>query len=274
MPHVDNLSSRSLQDEWTIGVQSLAAVFIPPLPLLQRRGEAWGGRGTAMKQKLWGGGFEKAPEHRAWTFGQSVQSDLTFWSQEIQVSIAHAKMLGATGVITQSEASALVDGLESVYGTFVNAEVGADGTKLAALLSLVPDAEAIHAVIETLLKEKAGDVADKLHSGRSRNDQVSTSARLWLRDGIWARIDALRDLHQILVELAEKHKADAMPGFTHMQSAQPVTLGFHLLAYFWMLQRDVVRLQQLEHGLNECPLGSAAPGRKSLPLYSHPAGKG
>ncbi|HVT13639.1 MAG TPA: argininosuccinate lyase [Fimbriimonadaceae bacterium] len=209
-----------------------------------------------VKQKLWGGAFSKGPDELAWSFGQSIDSDVALWRQEIHVSIVHAQMLGGRGIIPTPDAQAIVDGLRAI-------EEEADEKGVSVFPA---DSEDIHAAIEGLLKQRIGDAADKLHAGRSRNDQIATVTRVWLRtacDGVVANILVLQ---KQLIDLGEKHKGDPMPGFTHMQSAQPVTLGFHLMAYFWMLQRDVVRLRQVVLNANKSPLGSAALAGTSLPI--------
>jgi argininosuccinate lyase len=223
-----------------------------------------------MKQKLWGGAFSKGPDELAWTFGQSIGSDVVMWEEEIQVSIAHARMLGATGIITTQDSSKLIGGLEMI----ANEVTGTAGVPPAqALQRLSPDAEDLHGAIESLLKGRLGEVADKLHAGRSRNDQVATVAQLWLRNASNSTLTGIRALQGVLIELGDKHKADPMPGFTHMQSAQPVTLGFHLMAYFWMLHRDIGRFEQMMGNLNMCPLGAAALAGTSLPIDRYQTAK-
>lgn len=200
------------------------------------------------KEKLWGGAFAKDPNETAWSFGKSIDSDLTLWDEEIEVSRAHAKMLGATGVIPPADAEALQIALSELSPT----EIG--------------DVEDIHAAVELLLKRKLGEVADKLHAGRSRNDQIATVTRLWLRRQSEALLGEIRATQAMLLELGERHRNDPMPGFTHMQAAQPITLGFHLLAYFWMLERDVTRFRRLKDDVSLCPLGAAALAGTSLPI--------
>ncbi|HWA82706.1 MAG TPA: lyase family protein, partial [Fimbriimonadaceae bacterium] len=210
-----------------------------------------------MKQKLWGGAFAEGPDELAWSFGQSIESDIALWREEIAVSIAHAEMLGATGIIPDSDAKAIVEGLRAIRR---EAEENGPG------LVFPPDAEDIHAAIESLLKKKVGDAADKLHAGRSRNDQIATVTRLWLRHISDQLVAKIVRLQRAILDIGEKHKADPMPGFTHMQSAQPLTLGFHLMAHYWMLQRDVIRFKQVAANANVSPLGSAALAGTSLPI--------
>lgn len=238
---------------------------------------SWGRTGeVGVKQKLWGGAFTKAPDERAWDFGQSLSSDAELLDAELSVSLAHAKMLGAVGIISADEAESLIDGLWGIDRRMrENRERGLDDFRSNAELFelFAPGAEDIHGAIEAMLREQVGDVADRLHAGRSRNDQIATVTRLWLRDRCFVIDNQIENLQSVLLDLAEKHKADPMPGFTHMQSAQPITLGFHLLAYFWMLQRDVVRFEQLKLNLNESPLGTAALAGTSLPIDRHMTAK-
>lgn len=200
------------------------------------------------KEKLWGGAFAKGPDDAAWNFGKSIASDLILWDEEIEVSIAHAKMLGATGVIPPADAQALQVALRELNPR----DIG--------------DVEDVHAAVELLLRAKLGDVADKLHAGRSRNDQIATVTKLWLRRRSDETLGRIAATQTTLVDLAERHRNDPMPGFTHMQAAQPITLGFHLLAYFWMLERDGARFRRLRQDVGLCPLGSAALAGTSLPI--------
>jgi len=222
-----------------------------------------------MKQKLWGGAYSKEPGELAWSFGQSIDSDGEMWASELDVSIAHAKMLGETGIVAPDEADQLQCGLRAV-GNIILADHEKNGGTWADVFSrLAPDSEDIHAAIESLLEKEAGPVAAKLHTGRSRNDLVATTTKLWLR--LQCHLLGLRIRHAqtTVLSLAKQHRDAPMPGFTHMQSAQPVTLGFHLLAYFWMLQRDVEKVANLQRSLNLSPLGSAALAGTSLPIDRH-----
>ncbi len=210
-----------------------------------------------MKQKLWGGAFSKEPDGLAWSFGQSIESDSVLWAQEINASKAHAEMLGITEIISAHEAMQIIVALD---------EIASDAQEHGPEAVFSSDNEDIHSAIESILKSKIGDVADRLHAGRSRNDQIATVSRLWLRQFGNHLAFHITILQGALLKLGEKHKGDPMPGFTHMQSAQPVTLGFHLMAYFWMLQRDVVRFQQVIESANMSPLGAAALAGTSLPI--------
>lgn len=204
-------------------------------------------------KKTWGGAFEKTPDDLAWKFGQSIESDSVLWREELDVSIAHARMLGATGIVP--EADVIISELDKIRAEI---ELGS--------LELPRDAEDIHGAIEAILFERIGEIAGKLHTGRSRNDQIATVTRLWLRRRCTDLRRGIKQLQSVLLELAEKHQHDPMPGYTHMQRAQPITLGFHLLAHFWMLQRDVARLEFVEKACGECPLGSAALAGTPFPI--------
>ena len=204
-------------------------------------------------KKTWGGAFDKSPDDLAWRFGRSIESDSVLWREELDVSVAHARMLGATGIVP--EADVIVSELEKIRAEI---EIGS--------LELPQDAEDIHGAIEAILFERIGVIAGKLHTGRSRNDQIATVTRLWLRRRCADLRRATRRLQSVLLELAERHQRDPMPGYTHMQRAQPITLGFHLLAHFWMLQRDVARLDFLKKACEECPLGSAALAGTPFPI--------
>jgi len=222
-----------------------------------------------VKQKLWGGAFSKGPDPLAWSFGQSIDSDSELWASELDVSTAHVKMLGETGIITSEEAGQLECGLNAVGKSILADHEKNGGTWGDVFSRLAPDSEDVHAAIESLLEKEAGPVAGKLHAGRSRNDLVATTTKVWLRAQCQILRRRIRETQRTLLSLSRRHRADPMPGFTHMQSAQPVTLGFHLLAYFWMLQRDVERVAALERCLRFSPLGSAALAGTSLPIDRH-----
>jgi argininosuccinate lyase len=205
--------------------------------------------------KLWGGRFGKATHRAVEDFTHSFAIDSRLWEADLRGSIAHARMLGKVGVISLVEASTLVEGLESVQQDLVDGKA-----------QLQPLAEDIHSEIERLLGERVGDVAGKLHTARSRNDQVATATRLYLRDQIGDLQGEVRALQAWIVEAAESHLETLMPGFTHLQHAQPISLAHHILAYFWMLERDYSRLVDCKRRMNAMPLGSAALAGTSFPL--------
>ncbi|MER3472944.1 MAG: argininosuccinate lyase [Armatimonadota bacterium] len=205
--------------------------------------------------KLWGGRFEKQTEKAVEAFTASIGVDARLWEVDIRGSIAHARMLGKVGVLTPEEAESIIAGLQAIRQDIAEGKVTFD-----------PNAEDIHSEIERLLTERIGAVAGKLHTARSRNDQVATDTRLYLREGIDALCKEIRHLQEWLVRTAEQHLHTILPGFTHLQHAQPVSLAHHLMAYFWMFQRDRERLMDCRRRVNILPLGSAALAGTSFPL--------
>lgn len=210
-------------------------------------------------RKLWGGAFAEEPDELVVRFGQSIQTDLRYWQEDLIGSVAHARMLGDTGIIPESESKQLVDALERIH------EEGPE--------HLPTDVEDIHTAIEIRLEELLGDLAGKLHTARSRNDQVATDTRLHLHNELIRVGDLIKALQKTILDLARKHKATVMPGYTHMQPAQPVTLGFHLLAYFFALQRHGWRARQVFELSAYSPLGSAALAGTSFPIDRHQTAK-
>lgn len=204
---------------------------------------------------MWGGRFAEATDQFVAEFTASVNFDRRLYRQDIQGSIAHATMLTKVGVLTEAELEAIIGGL-----TRILAEIE------AGQFDWRTDLEDVHMNIEHRLTERIGIAGKKLHTGRSRNDQVATDIRLYLRD----QIDALRaSLHRLLtglVDLAEREHATIMPGFTHLQTAQPVTFGHHMLAWFENLKRDDERLADLRKRVNRLPLGSAALAGTTYPI--------
>ncbi len=196
---------------------------------------------------MWGGRFADGPSAIMREINASIPFDKALWRQDIEGSLAHVAMLAAQDIITQDEASQISKGLKQVA-----AEYAADG------IDENWDLEDIHMHVEARLTEIAGPVAGKLHTARSRNDQVATDFRLWVRDAMDAADAALVQLQKALVARADEHAASIMPGFTHLQTAQPVTLGHHLMAYYEMFARDRSRFADARKRLNQCPLGSAA----------------
>ncbi|MEQ1934064.1 MAG: argininosuccinate lyase, partial [Fimbriimonadaceae bacterium] len=209
---------------------------------------------TDDKIKLWGGAFSKSPAETAWKFGQSTASDLNMLEEEIEVSVAHAKMLGATGIISCEESEQLVAALFKAKDAVLEQPV------------LLAQSEDLHGAIEWLLHQVLGDTANKLHAGRSRNDQVVTVTKLWLKKRCLQLKAEIVSLQNVLLELSERHLGNAMPGYTHQQPAQPVTLGFQFLAYYWMLQRDLERVKLIAKGADSSPMGAAALAGTSLPI--------
>ena len=185
----------------------------------------------------------------------SIGFDRKMWRQDIRGSLAHAAMLVRAGVIAAADESAIKAGLADIA-----AEID------AGRFPFVEDLEDIHMNIESRLVDRIGEAGKRLHTARSRNDQVATDFRLWVRDSIDGLDAQAADLMRALADRAAEHAADPMPGFTHLQTAQPVTFGHHLLAYVEMLARDRGRLADARRRLNECPLGSAALAGTSFPI--------
>ena len=196
---------------------------------------------------MWGGRFAEGPSAVMRQINASIPFDKALWRHDIQASRAHAAMLGAAGIIGSADASAIDDGLARIAH-----EYEANGVPEDWAL------EDIHMTVEARLAELIGPAAGRLHTARSRNDQVATDFRLWVRQAIDEADEALSALQRALVTRAGEHADTIMPGFTHLQTAQPVTLGHHLLAYYEMFSRDRSRLADARARLNECPLGSAA----------------
>jgi argininosuccinate lyase len=204
---------------------------------------------------MWGGRFAEGPAAVMREINASLPFDKRLWRQDIAGSRAHVAMLAAQGIVGQEDAAAIAAGLERVAAGYA-----ADG---------VPDdlaLEDIHMLTEARLADAVGAAAGRLHTARSRNDQVATDVRLWVRDAIDQADAGLAAFQRALVARAEDHAGDVMPGFTHLQSAQPVTLGHHLMAYYEMAKRDRSRFAAARARLNECPLGSAALAGTGFPV--------
>lgn len=205
--------------------------------------------------QAWGGRFNEAVDEFVARFTASVNFDQRLYAQDIQGSIAHASMLCEAAVLTAAERDQIIAGLDQIKAQIESGEFNWS----------VP-LEDVHMNIEAALTDKIGIVGKKLHTGRSRNDQVATDIRLWLRDQIDNITPILTRLQSGLIELAERESATIMPGFTHLQTAQPVTFGHHLLAWNEMLERDYSRLQDCRKRLNQCPLGAAALAGTTYPI--------
>ncbi len=207
---------------------------------------------------MWGGRFAEGPAAVMREINASIPFDKRLWRQDIAGSRAHVEMLGAQGIVSAADAASIGAGLEQVA-----AEYAANGVTEDLAL------EDIHMATERRLAELIGPAAGRLHTARSRNDQVATDFRLWVRDAIDAVDAGLAALQQALVARAEEHAPSVMPGFTHLQVAQPVTLGHHLMAYYEMIRRDRSRFADARRRLNECPLGSAALAGTGFPIDRH-----
>jgi argininosuccinate lyase len=204
---------------------------------------------------MWGGRFAEGPSAVMREINASIPFDKRMWRQDIAGSKAHVAMLGATGILSAEDAATIDAGLDAVAADYEAHGVAED-------LAL----EDIHMQTEARLADKIGPVAGRLHTARSRNDQVATDFRLWVRDATDQTLAALAALQDALLTRAEEHADAVMPGFTHLQSAQPVTLGHHLMAYYEMIDRDVARFRDARARLNLCPLGSAALAGTGFPI--------
>jgi argininosuccinate lyase len=198
-------------------------------------------------QRTWGGRFGSGPDALMTRINASIRFDKRLWSEDIAASKAHAAMLRDQGIISHGDAAAILEGLDLIAGEYQRDDVP-ERVEL----------EDIHMTVEHRLGELIGPAAGRLHTARSRNDQVATDFRLWVRAACDEAVDAIRALQRVLVERADEHADTVMPGFTHLQVAQPVTLGHHLMAYYEMLRRDISRFSDARARMNESPLGAAA----------------
>ena len=205
--------------------------------------------------RMWGGRFEASPDAVMEAINASIDFDRRLYAEDIEGSIAHVTMLAAQGIVTREDGAAIADGLARV-----RAEIEAGGFPFDRAL------EDIHMNVEARLAALIGPAAGRLHTARSRNDQVATDLRLWLRARLDGADDACRGLQAAFIDRAEEHVATVMPGFTHLQVAQPVSFGHHLLAYVEMIGRDRGRLADCRRRLNESPLGAAALAGTSYPI--------
>ncbi len=207
---------------------------------------------------MWGGRFASGPDAIMTAINASIDFDKRLAAQDVEASRAHAAMLGAQGIIAAGDASAIREGLAAVL-----AEIEAGGFPFSTAL------EDIHMNVENRLRERIGAAAGRLHTARSRNDQVATDFRLWVRGQADAAVEGLTALMRALVAQAEAGADMVMPGFTHLQVAQPVTFGHHMLAYVEMLDRDRGRFRDARARMNESPLGAAALAGTSFPIDRH-----
>lgn len=205
--------------------------------------------------KLWGGRFQKATDKLVDDFNSSIRFDARMYKQDILGSIAHATMLGKQSIIKKEDADLIVKTLGEILTDIENGKV-----------EFLIDAEDIHMNIETILTERLGDVGKRLHTGRSRNDQVALDLRMYLRDETDALLAMLKETLFALLSIAEAHTDTIMPGYTHLQKAQPVTFAHHVMAYFSMFRRDFERLTDAKKRINVLPLGSGALAGTTYPL--------
>ncbi len=200
-----------------------------------------------MADMMWAGRFSKQVDETVNAFNSSIAFDARMYKHDIQGSMAHAAMLGKCGIITEEDSAAIRKGLSEILADIENGKLEFD-----------PTAEDIHMFVEAELTKRCGDVGKRLHTSRSRNDQVALDLRLYLRDEIAEISGMMHHLCEVLIALAEKNTETVMPGYTHLQRAQPITFAHHLMAYVWMFLRDIGRLQDTAKRMNVCPLGSGA----------------
>ena len=205
--------------------------------------------------KLWGGRFTKETNKLVHNFNASLSFDQKFYKQDIQGSIAHVTMLAKQGIIEESDKVAIINGLNSILTDIENGH-----------LEFTPEHEDIHSFVEAYLIERIGEPGKKLHTGRSRNDQVALDMKLYVRDEVVELDSLLKTLLQSIMKVMEENTETFMPGFTHLQKAQPVTLAHHFGAYFEMFKRDRSRLTDIYGRMNYCPLGAGALAGTTYPL--------
>ena len=205
--------------------------------------------------KMWGGHYASGPAAIMAEINQSVDVDQRLYAQDIKASKAHAAMLNAKNIISAKDGKDIARGLDQILSEIESGK-----------FQFKRELEDVHMNIEARLREIIGDAAGRLHTARSRNDQVATDFRLWLRDMIDGVDIALKDLQSALLDQADKHAATLMPGFTHLQAAQPITFGHHMMAYVEMIGRDRARFAEARKRANEMPLGSAALAGTSFPI--------
>ncbi|ORF08579.1 argininosuccinate lyase [Snodgrassella alvi] len=208
-----------------------------------------------MSEKAWSGRFHEPVSELVKQYTASITFDKRLAQCDIQGSLAHAQMLHQSGVLSAEDLAAIKTGMQEIL-----AEIA------AGKIDWSVDLEDVHMNVEHLLTQKVGDAGKRLHTGRSRNDQVATDIRLWLRDEIDSIVLLIKDLQSALVDLADKNAEVVMPGFTHMQVAQPVSFGHHMLAYVEMLGRDSERMLDCRHRVNRMPLGAAALAGTTFPI--------
>ncbi len=205
--------------------------------------------------KLWGGRFTKETNQLVHNFNASISFDQKFFKQDIEGSLAHVTMLAKQGIISNEDKEVIIKGLNSIMDDIISGAVEIDGTQ-----------EDIHSFVEAALIERVGDAGKKLHTGRSRNDQVALDMKLYTRDELSLIQELLKDLLTVLHKIMKENLTTYMPGFTHLQKAQPITLAHHMGAYFEMFKRDYSRLTDIHNRMNYSPLGSGALAGTTYPL--------
>ena len=205
--------------------------------------------------KLWAGRFQKETDTLVNNFNSSINFDARLYKQDIAGSIAHATMLGKQGIIEQAEADKIINGLKAILADIEAGEV-----------EFTMDNEDIHMNIEAILTQRIGATGKRLHTSRSRNDQVAVDFRLYVKEEIPTIINQVLDLEQVLIQKAEENLSTVMPGYTHLQRAQPTTFAHYMMAYANMFRRDVTRLEDCLERLDECPLGAGALATSTYPV--------
>ncbi|HBN57350.1 MAG TPA: argininosuccinate lyase [Lachnospiraceae bacterium] len=205
--------------------------------------------------QLWGGRFTKETDQLVYRFNASISFDRRLYKQDIEGSMAHVRMLAKQNILTEEEKDKILEGLTGILKDVESGE-----------LKITDAYEDIHSFVESNLIDRIGDAGKKLHTGRSRNDQVALDMRLYTRDEVKKTEDLLKDLLKVILRIMEENTQTIMPGFTHMQKAQPITLAHHMGAYFEMFKRDRLRLSDLYERMNYCPLGAGALAGTTYPL--------
>ena len=205
--------------------------------------------------QLWGGRFTKETDKLVYNFNASISFDQKFYKQDMEGSIAHVKMLGKQGILTEKEMQDIVDCLKEILKEVEEGK-----------LIISDEYEDIHSFVEAKLIDRLGDTGKKLHTGRSRNDQVALDMRLYTRQEVLHTDKLVKELLETILKIMEENTETIMPGFTHLQKAQPITLAHHMGAYFEMFRRDRLRLQDIFQRMNYCPLGSGALAGTTYPL--------
>ena len=205
--------------------------------------------------QLWGGRFTKETDQLVYNFNASISFDKRFYAQDMKGSMAHVRMLAKQGILTEEERDQILDGLN---GILKDVEEGR--------LEITSEYEDIHSFVEAVLIDRIGDAGKKMHTGRSRNDQVALDMKLYTRDEIKELNHLVKEMMEVLLEIMEAHLDTYMPGFTHLQKAQPITLAHHMGAYFEMFRRDRLRMKDIYRRMNYCPLGAGALAGTTYPL--------
>ncbi|RDY32976.1 argininosuccinate lyase [Lachnotalea glycerini] len=205
--------------------------------------------------QLWGGRFTKETDQLVYNFNSSISFDRKFYKQDIEGSIAHVTMLAKQNILTETEKNTIVNGLESILSDVESGK-----------LEITDEYEDVHSFVEANLINRIGDSGKKLHTGRSRNDQVALDMKLYTRDEVLEIDELVKELLKVILTIMEENTETFMPGFTHLQKAQPITLAHHMGAYFEMFKRDRSRLRDIYNRMNFCPLGSGALAGTTYPL--------